>query len=277
MKRKIFDGKKFASERIAKAKKMIDDNPQLAKGKLKVVLVGSDPASIIYLGLKKKLFLSLGIDFEEKRFSKKVSVSRVVKYIQQANLDDSVKGIMVQLPFPDSWDDQKKAAVIESIDFKKDVDCLTEKRLKSISLTGMSLLPATVKAVFLILESIGIEKKAFLGKKVSVLGKSNLIGKPLAKLLKESGATVFVCDSKTRDIADKTKKSEIIISATGKHKLIRLGMVKKGAVIIDVGEPKGDVDFEKVKDLASFITPVPGGVGPVTISCLLENFLSLSE
>lgn len=276
MKRKIFNGKKFASKRIARAKKIIDANPQLKKGKLRVMLVGDDSASIIYLGLKKKLFLSLGIGFEERMFSKKASVFEIVKHIQQANFDDSVRGIMVQLPFPDDWDNRKKMSVIESIDFKKDVDCLTKKRLKFISLAGQSLLPATVKAVFLILESIGINKNTLLGKKVSVLGKSDLIGKPTAKLLKESGATVFICDSKTRNIADKTVNSDIIISATGKHKLVKPDMIKAGAVVIDVGEPKGDVDFEKVKNLASFITPVPGGVGPVTISCLLENFLFLS-
>jgi methylenetetrahydrofolate dehydrogenase (NADP+)/methenyltetrahydrofolate cyclohydrolase len=133
-----------------------------------------------------------------------------------------------------------------------------------------------VKAVLLVLERAGVTKNRVLGKNVCILGKSNLVGKPLAGVLTSMGACVSLCDSKTKNISDISRKADIVVSATGRPNLVRANMIKPGAVVIDVGEPKGDVDFEKVKNIASFITPVPGGIGPVTMVCLLENFLSLN-
>jgi methylenetetrahydrofolate dehydrogenase (NADP+) / methenyltetrahydrofolate cyclohydrolase len=275
MKTRIFDGKMFAKQRIDLAKIVIKNNPELTSKKLRVVLVGNSPASIAYVKLKKALFSNLGIPFEDVYFSKEESADKIVDYIKTSNNEPDVKAIMVQLPFPKGWSQQSKKMVLEAINPQKDVDCLTTKNLKFVSAKDKILLPATVKAVKLILETAGINKKTIFKLNVCILGKSDLVGRPLASLLSNMGANVYSCDSKTKNITEITKKSDILISATGVPKLVKKNMIKPGAIVIDVGEPKGDVDYNSVKNIASFITPVPGGVGPVTVVCLLENFISL--
>jgi len=275
MRAHIFDGRKFADLRISLAKERIKDNPELSKGKLRVILIGDNQASIVYIKLKSALFSSLGLSFEDIYFQTNDHIQKIVDYINESNRDQGVKAVMVQLPFPESWTRRSKKLVLKAISPRKDVDCLTPENLKLVSKDEGNILPATVKAVKLTLKSAGVDKITLAKLNTCVLGKSDLVGRPLARLLSSMGARVVTCDSKTKDIPERTRKSDIIISATGVPELIKKDMIKPGAIVIDVGEPKGDVDFNFAKNIASFITPVPGGIGPVTVACLLENFLSL--
>ena len=182
---------------------------------------------------------------------------------------------MVQLPLPMSLKG-KQEEIVETIIPTKDVDCLTAVNLGRLMMGEMTLLPATVRGIWEILGKAGINEKTIVGKNVSVLGRSDIVGKPLANLLINRGATVTVCHHQTKDLACLIKRADIVISATGSPNLVKGEMVKEGAIVIDVGSPKGDVDFGSVVKKASFITPVPGGVGPMTVVSLLENFLDLA-
>ena len=271
----VVKGNKIVCKRLALAREIIESSPQILKHTLRVYMVGDSPASKIYLGLKKELFLSLNIGFEDIYLSSNTTPDHLINLIKKSNQDKQVGGIVVQLPLLASWSKSEKRKVLNTIDPDKDVDCLTDKSLELVYLNKPKLFPATVKAVLIILESINIDKNCIFKYKVCILGKSDLVGKPLACVLSGMGAEVVCCDEYTKNISEITRKSDIVISATGVPKLLKKEMVKPGSVVIDVGEPKGDVDFENVKKVASYITPVPGGVGPVTVVCLLENFISL--
>lgn len=248
--------------RIEQEKKLVD------------ILVGDDRASQIYAGLKERAAREIGISFEVIKAPSTINSQGLMDLVEGLNRNNKVAGIMFQLPLPGYLRiDQEK--IIDKIKPEKDVDCLTGYNLGRLLLGQPLLLPATVRAVWQILVTALEDERKIPGKKVVIVGRSNIIGKPMALLLVNRGATVTVCHRRTKDLAKCTRGAEILISATGQPGLITKDMVKSGSIIIDVGSPRGDVDFGQVKNKAAFITPVPGGVGPVTVTCLLENFLDL--
>ncbi len=261
----IIDGKKMAEE-ILKDIKLKTANIKVPPT-LAIILVGNDPASEIYVKVKKRACQKVGIFCQVHSFDEKISESDVVDLIKILNANKNVAGIIVQLPLPDGFNTDH---IINAIAVNKDVDGLTEKNVKFI--------PATAKAVLKIIESFGIVLK---GKKVTVIGRSKLVGKPVAELLSKYGCEIAVCHSKTVDLGTETRKADIIVSAVGKRDLVTKDMVKKGAIIIDIGITRddgklyGDVSYD-VRNVAGYITPVPGGVGPLTVACLLENVVESS-
>ena len=271
----VFSGKDFAEkleQKVAKSFSLLP--PELQKLTLVDILVGNDRAAQIYLNLKWLAAKRVGINFEPIRLSKAVTENDLLDLIKKLNRSRWVGGIMFQLPLPKKFRVAQQR-IIDEIAFNKDVDCLTSQRLAQVISGKSSFLPATVEAVMAILEQAGADKTKLLGKKVVVVGRSNIVGRPLAALLGKYGALVTTCHRQTKPLSDYTRSAEIIISATGQPNLIKKAMVSSEQIIIDVGSPEGDVDFLEVKDKARFITPVPGGVGPVTVACLLTNFIRL--
>jgi len=270
----IFDGRKITS----KKEKILREKWQALGGKknkkLVDILIGESKASKIYLDLKKEAAWRVGINFEEYFWSASLAEKEIIAKIRDLNNDERVGGIMIQLPLPDPLK-LAETEIVNAILAEKDVDCLTATNLGFLMMGRSRLLPATVRGIAEILSFADLDKKGVIGKNACILGKSNIVGKPLANLLINCGATVTVLNHWTKNIASFTKKADLLISATGKKGLIKKTMVKKGAVVIDAGAPQGDVDFPKVAPLASFITPVPGGVGPMTVVCLLFNFYDL--
>lgn len=292
---RIIDGEKLAEKKEKElAKKVAEFKAAVGfPPKLVAVMIGDDPASKLYLKVKEKAARRVGILFEKKEFSATRRRKEIGEFIKALNINSSVHGIMVQLPLP------KKLSILGAIAPSKDVDCLTPENLGLLMMGRPYFLPATVKAVDMVLEEAvrdtflahgrsdlrdsanGGEGHKFdrkdsltaslAGRCIVVVGAGNLVGKPLAIHLKNLRATVTICDEYTRNLEEFTREAEILILATGVPSLIKKEMVKKGAVVIDIGSPEGDVDFDQVKKVASVITPVPGGVGPLTVSCLLEN------
>lgn len=248
-------------------------NPSLA-----VVMVGKDPSSQIYVGGKEKDCKTVGINFRLYQLPEDSSSNEVVQLVENLNSTD-VHGIIVQLPLPPQIDRRR---VISAIDPKKDVDGIHPENVGRLWLGDYSfqssLLPCTPKGIIRLLDHYNISME---GKLVVIINRSDLVGKPLAKMMLDRNATVIVCHSKTRNLADRTKEADVLVSGVGRAPSFRIGreMIKEGAVVVDVGisfvEGKmvGDVDFESVKEVASYITPVPGGVGPMTRAMLLENVL----
>jgi len=272
----IFDGKKFAQGKekdLRRQFELLVDKKKIGP-KLVSILVGNDAAGCLYTRLKKEAAERVGVNFEKVEFVEEVDDEQIKESIKELNKDPKVGGIMVQLPLPMSLKG-KQEEIVETIIPTKDVDCLTAANLGRLMMGEMTLLPATVRGIWEILGKAGINEKTIVGKNVSVLGRSDIVGKPLANLLINRGATVTVCHHQTKDLACLIKRADIVISATGSPNLVKGEMVKEGAIVIDVGSPKGDVDFGSVVKKASFITPVPGGVGPMTVVSLLENFLDL--
>lgn len=271
----VFSGKDFAKkleQKVAKSFSLLP--PELQKLTLVDILVGNDRAAQIYLNLKWLAAKRVGISFGPIRLSKAVSENDLLDLIEKLNRSRRVGGIMFQLPLPKKFRIAQQR-IIDEIAFNKDVDCLTSRRLAQVISGKSSFLPATVEAVMAILEQAGVGKSNLSGKKVVVVGQSNIVGRPLAALLGKYGALVTTCHRQTKLLSNYTQSAEIIISATGQPNLIKKAMVSSDQIIIDVGSPEGDVDFLEVKDKARFITPVPGGVGPVTVACLLANFICL--
>lgn len=259
----IFDGKAFAKGKEEKLLKILEKLP--SRPKLAAVLVGDNPESELYLKLKQRAAERLGISFEMKRFSGK-NRNEVIDFIKEKNNDSGVSGIMVELPL------SEKFQILDLIRPSKDVDCLTGENLRLLAEGRPRFVPPTVKAVGEILKEAG----GIAQKKVVVVGSDGSVGKGILSYLKDAEGI----DQGTEDLASVTKNADVLISATGVGHLIKREMVKPGAVVIDVGIEKkrdlgvvGDVDFENVKEVASFITPVPGGVGPVTVVCLMENLI----
>jgi len=265
----IFDGKKQAEKLEEEIKRKIGDIKKKlgVTPKLVSIIVGDNQAFHLYLSLVEEKAKKAGILFEKKSFTSQTSPKQIYKHINSLNQDRGVHGIVVQMPLPKNFDPIRLGSQISP---EKDVDCLTPESLKHLVEGQPIFLPAVVKAVLLILEKKRIKLR---GKDVAVVGASGFVGKPLAAHLKNLGVTVIPCDEFTKNLKEWTKKGEILVSATGVSGLIKKEMVKKGAVVIDLGSPKPEVNFEEVKKIASFITPVPGGVGPLTIVCLLENVL----
>lgn len=272
---KIIDGKLVAKEIV---ETMADEILFLGQTAcLAVIIVGNDPASKIYVNLKKKKAIELGLDSIVIEMSESTAQEELLAKIEELNKNQKINAILVQLPLPKHIDTK---AVIEKIDPKKDVDCFHPYNMGKIA-TGSEpyVYPCTPKGIIRLLEYYDIE---ISGKNAVVIGRSNIVGRPVAQMLLNANATVTVCHSKTKNLGEITRTADILISAVGQAKLIKKDMVKEDAVIIDVGMNRdengklcGDVDFEEVKEKASYITPVPGGVGPMTICSLMLNTFDL--
>lgn len=270
----IIDGKKIAEEillGICEKVKAMKEKPGLA-----LILVGKNPASEIYVNSKEKKCNELGIYCERYNFSEDVKQKELVDLIYKLNKDNKINGILVQLPLPPDINED----VINLIDPKKDVDGFTSINLGNLVAGNNYVTPATPKAILKLIEHTGI---SISGKNAVVVGRSKIVGKPVALLLLERNAGVTVCHSKTENLSYYTKQADILVVAVGKPKLITKDMIKKNAVVIDVGINRvngkivGDVDFENVREVASYITPVPGGVGPMTIAMLLDNLVKMKK
>lgn len=279
----VFDGLKFAQKKEKKLKTAVAK--MKVKPKLAMILVGNDKASRVFVNLKKEAAERTGIKFELKKFSASASEKEIIDFIKEKNGEKETTGIIIQLPLPKKLNETRLRRSIHPF---KDVDCLHPENLGLLMMAKPVFYPATVRAILEILSRVppseeslpatseeGLstgQPRGLTGREVVIVGASNLVGKPLAMVMSNFGATVTLCRSKTRDLAKHTREAEILITATGKPGLIKKEMVKNGAVVIDVGELKGDV-AKDVEGKASFITPVPGGVGPVTVVSLLENML----
>ena len=269
----IIDGKKIAETLRQKLKKEIIEIKSSFKSVpgLTVILIGEDPASKIYVRNKEKFSKEIGINSEVIKYPENIEEKEVLSKIIELNKNKKVSGILVQLPLPKHINKQK---VIETILPEKDVDGFHPINVGNLSSGYDSKIPCTPLGCFILLKEV---EKNLSGKHAVVIGRSNLNGKPMAQLLLKENCTVTITHSKTKDLKSQCIKADIIIAAVGKPKLVKGDWVKKNAIVIDVGINKttdgivGDVDFNEVSKVAKAITPVPGGVGPMTIACLLRN------
>lgn len=271
----ILDGKKLRDKIFEDLKAKLDKMAK--KPTLAVILVGENPASQIYVRNKKKTAEKLGINSISIEYPSEITENELLEKIDELNNDENVTAILVQLPLPAHIDKNK---VIDKILPQKDVDGLTPYNLgKLFSGEEPYVYPCTPKGILLLLDEYGIELE---GKHVVVVGRSNLVGKPVAQLLLKRNATVTMCHSHTKNLANITKTADIVVSAVGKN-VIGEKMLKSNCVVVDVGIFKdengkisGDVDFENVSKIAAYISPVPGGVGPMTIASLMLNTVELA-
>lgn len=240
---------------------------------LVVILIGEDPGSVSYVRGKAKASEEVGIRNTTIRHEATISEEELLTIVDNLNADDSVDGVLVQLPLPSHIDSDK---VIAAIDKSKDVDGFHPLNVAALWTKQECTLPCTPKGIIKMMKTAGVE---ISGKKAVVIGRSNIVGLPVAKLLTDENATVTIAHSRTRNLAEVTREAEILVVAIGRAKFVTADMVAPGAVVIDVGvnrDPEtgklcGDVDFAAIEPIASVITPVPGGVGPMTICCLMEN------
>lgn len=270
----ILDGKTISAKvkeevklETEKLKKEHNVTPGLA-----VVLVGDDPASRVYVNNKKKACEAVGFVSEEYKLSETTSQDELMQLVDKLNNKKDIHGILVQLPLPKHLNDKM---VIDAISPLKDVDAFNAVNVGKIMLGEYDFLPCTPSGVMELLHRYNIE---ISGKSCVVVGRSNIVGKPMAMLMLHENATVTICHSKTKNLSEVCKNADIIVAAVGKPKFIKKDMVKDGAVVVDVGMDRdengklcGDVDFENVSPKCSYITPVPGGVGPMTIATLMKN------
>lgn len=275
----IIDGKKISAQvRVEikeKCQKLIEKGvtPGLA-----VIIVGEDPASKVYVRNKKKACEEVGFFSEVYELPESTTEDELLSLVKKLNTDDKIHGILVQLPLPKHLDDK---IIISNINPEKDVDAFHPSNVGKIMIGEYDFLPCTPAGVMVLLEKSGIE---ISGKECVVVGRSNIVGKPQAMLLLHANGTVTVCHSRTKNLAEVTRRADILVVAIGKADFITGDMVKEGAVVIDVGMNRnaegkltGDVDFASVEPKASYITPVPGGVGPMTITMLLQNTLTAAS
>ena len=270
---KILDGK-AVSQRIKDELKIEVENLK-KEGKsvgLAVIIVGDNPASRIYVNNKKKACEQLGIHSEEFALPAETTEEELKALVEKLNVDDSIDGILVQLPLPKHINEE---AVINTISAKKDVDAFHPSNVGKIMIGNYDFLPCTPAGVMELIAESGISVE---GKNCVVVGRSNIVGKPQAMLLLQKNGTVTICHSRTKDLAAVTREADILVAAVGVPELIKGDMLKEGAVVIDVGMNRlpdkklvGDVAFEECEKKAAAITPVPGGVGPMTIAMLMKN------
>lgn len=242
---------------------------------LAVIIVGDDPASRVYVNNKKKACELVGFISREYALSAETTQEELVELINKLNNDSEINGILCQLPLPKHLDEK---AVIEAISPEKDVDAFNVANVGKIMIGDFDFLPCTPSGVMEMLDYYNIE---ISGKECVVLGRSNIVGKPMAMLLLHKNGTVTICHSRTKDLKEVCKRADILVVAIGKPKFVTADMVKEGAVVIDVGINRmsngklcGDVDFADIEPIASYITPVPGGVGPMTIATLMKNTIT---
>ena len=275
----LIDGKELAKKTRQNLKLECDElkkegiNPKLA-----VIMVGDNPASKVYVKNKSKACQEVGIEYEEYLLDSNIKQEELIKLIKKLNEDKTINGILLQSPIPNGLDINE---AFRTIDYKKDVDGFHPMNVGKLALGQDTFVSCTPYGVMRMFEEYNID---LCGKNVVILGRSNIVGKPLSQCCLNKNATVTICHSKTQNTKKITKEADIVISAIGKPKFITQDMVKDGAVIIDVGINRdengkivGDVDFENVKEKASYITPVPGGVGPMTIAMLINNVIKAAK
>lgn len=246
---------------------------------LVVILVGDDPGSVSYVTGKAKAATEVGIRNTTLRYAETITEAELLAVIEELNANDDVNGILVQLPLPKHIDEHK---VIAAIKPEKDVDSFHPVNVANLWLKLPGFKPCTPKGIIKLLDSAGVEIE---GKEAVVVGRSNIVGLPVAKLLLDRNATVTVAHSRTKNLGNVTRRADILVVAIGRERFITADMIKPGAVVIDVGVNRdtrngklcGDVDFDGAEQVASAITPVPGGVGPMTITCLMENTVESFE
>lgn len=275
---KIMDGKATAAKVREKVAREVEQlkaagiTPCLA-----VVIVGGDPASRIYVNNKEKDCAQVGIVSKEFALPETTTQAELIALVEKLNNDPAVNGLLVQLPLPAGLDEK---AVIAAISPRKDVDAFHPVNVGKIMIGDYDFLPCTPAGVMELLEESGVDPA---GKRCVVIGRSNIVGKPMAMLLLHKNGTVTICHSKTKNLAEIARQADILVSAVGKAKFVTADMVKPGAAVIDVGMNRldgkltGDVDYGPVSEIASFITPVPGGVGPMTRAMLLLNTLKAAR
>lgn len=276
----IMDGKALSVEIRAEIKSQIEEMKVRGEAipSLAVVLVGNDPASKIYVRNKKNACAEAGITSYEYTLPETATEDEVLKLIEKLNADDKINGILVQVPLPAGIDEKK---VIDAIAPNKDVDAFSESNIGKYFLGEAKFLPCTPGGILHLLDKYNIDVN---GKNCVIIGRSNIVGKPTSLLLLQRNGTVTICHSRTKNLSDYTKNADIIVVAIGKPCFLTGDMIKEGAVVIDVGINRlesgkvvGDADFESCAKKASFITPVPGGVGPMTIARLLLNTLEAAK
>ena len=275
----ILDGKLTSKNVREKIKAEVDVIPSgVRRPGLAVIIVGDDPASHVYVRNKKKGCEEVGFVSREYALPAETTEEELISLVRTLNKDDEIDGILVQLPLPKHLDDKK---VIEEIDPSKDVDAFSYHNVGRITVGEYDFLPCTPAGVMELLDAYGIDPT---GKNAVVVGRSNIVGKPQALLLLQANATVTVAHSKTKDLPSVTRSADILVVAIGKAKFVTADMVKEGAVVIDVGMNRrddgkltGDVDFASCEPRAGYITPVPGGVGPMTITMLLKNTMTSAK
>jgi methylenetetrahydrofolate dehydrogenase (NADP+)/methenyltetrahydrofolate cyclohydrolase len=272
----VIDGKAVAAEVRARVADGVQGFTKAHGGRvpgLATVLVGDDPASHVYVGSKRKLTEEVGMRSVHHGLDADTPQADLLALIAELNADDGVDGILVQLPLPDGIDQD---AVIEAIDPRKDVDALTPGSAGLLAQGRPGLVPCTPQGVMELLRHAGVEIQ---GAEAVIVGRSILVGRPLASLMLNASATVTVCHSRTRDLTEVCRRADVLVAAVGSPRLVKGDWIKPGAAVIDVGTNRtddglvGDVDFEGAKEIAGAITPVPGGVGPMTIAMLLSNTL----
>lgn len=271
----IIDGKKLAKEIREKLK--LKSNELKEKGinpKLAVIMVGDDKASQVYVKNKSKACNEIGIEFEEFILDKDIRQDELINLIEKLNNDDHIHGILLQSPIPAHLDINE---AFKTINPEKDVDGFNPVNIGKLCLNQDTFVSCTPYGIMKMFEAYNID---LTGKNVTIIGRSNIVGKPLIQCCLNKNATVTVCHSKTKDLKEHTKNADVVISAIGKSKFVTEDMIKSGAAVIDVGTNRGedgkitgDVDFENVSKKASYITPVPGGVGPMTIAMLMNNVI----
>jgi methylenetetrahydrofolate dehydrogenase (NADP+)/methenyltetrahydrofolate cyclohydrolase len=276
---RILDGAAIAAEiraEVAAKVEAIVGEGQTAPG-LATILVGEDPASEVYVAAKHRACAEAGIDSIDHRLPADAGSERLARLIDELNADSSVDGILLQLPLPGGLD---AAPVVEAIDPRKDVDGLSSSSVGALWRSRPGLAPCTPRGVMELLRRGGVELR---GANATIVGRSELVGRPLAAMLMAADATVTVCHSRTRGLRARCAQADVLVAALGRPHAIGRAHVKPGATVIDVGITRtddglvGDVDFDAVHARAGAITPVPGGVGPMTIACLLENTLRANE
>ena len=270
---RIIDGKAVAAEIKASVREKAEDFEK-ANGRkpgLAVVKAGNDPASAIYVRNKIKACEACNIASYSYYFDENVTYAQLAELIDALNSDGTVDGILVQLPLPRGIDERKVSSLIAP---EKDADGFHAVNAGKLFLGERGTVACTPRGIMELIRSTGV---SIAGKRAVVIGRSNIVGKPVAQLLLAADATVTVCHSKTENLAEITRAADILVAAVGRKKFVTADMVKPGAIVIDVGMNRddeglfGDVDFDNVKDVAGYITPVPGGVGPMTIAMLLSN------
>ena len=276
---KLIDGKEMS----ARVKARVAEEVATLKAEgisvgLAVVIVGDDPASRIYVNSKKKACALCGIDSYEYALPASTTQEELLALVKKLCADDAVNGILVQLPLPSHLDEGQ---IIAAIDPKKDVDAFHAVNVGKIMIGDFDFLPCTPAGCMELIDSTGVSVE---GKRCVVIGRSNIVGKPMAMLLLHRNGTVTICHSRTKDLAAITREADILVAAVGRPRFVTADMVKEGAVVIDVGMNRlpdgklcGDVDFEAVREKAGYITPVPGGVGPMTIATLMQNTVTAAR
>lgn len=271
----ILDGKKLRDELLVQYKEKIKE--EKLNITLAIILVGNNEASKLYIKNKEKYCTEIGIKVDKYLLDEDTSEEVLINLIKDLNEDEKITGIILQSPVPNGIDFDKCSGMILP---SKDVDGFTKDNVYNLYLNKKSILPCTVKGIIKLLEYYNIEIN---GKNVAIIGRGNIVGKPLAMALENRNATVSLLHSKTKDLKMFTKDADIVVVACGIPKLLKKEMIKEGSVVIDVGISRvdgkivGDIDFDNIKDIALFVTPNPGGIGPMTIAMIIDNLIEMGE